>query len=190
MIPLSPSDRERRSMRLLFIIVAACCVSAASQTTSKPHIQRVASGGAHQLKATPKTIVWGYYAASMQPVLRIKSGDAVDVETLITNSPQRLEQAGVRPADVQQNLRDIYEQVTDKGPGGHILTGPIFVEGAEPGDVLEVRIEKIDLAIPYAYNGFGPNRGFLPEDFNYSKIKVIPLDSRRMTAEFAPEIRI
>ena len=49
--------------------------------------------------------------------------------------------------------------------GGHILTGPIYVEGAEPGDTLEVRIQKIKLAIPYGYNAFAPNRGFLPEDF-------------------------
>jgi len=149
-----------------------------------------ATGAVHELRATPKTVVWGYYAASMEPVLHIKSGDAVDFETLITNSPQRLEQAGMKPEEVQQSLRDIYAQVTDKGPGGHILTGPVYVDGAEPGDVLEVRIEKIDLAIPYAYNGFGRNRGFLPEDFDYSRIKIIPLDSRRMIAEFAPDIRI
>jgi len=49
----------------------------------------------------------------------------------------------VKPADVEQSLRDIYKKVTNKGPGGHILTGPIFVEGAEPGDVLEVESKQI-----------------------------------------------
>src|SRR5215469_9174236 len=162
-----------------------------AQAGPKAHAKNTtATGAVHELKATPKTVVWGYYAASMQPVLHIKSGDAVEFETLITNSPQRLEQAGVKPEDVQQSLRDIYAQVTDKGPGGHILTGPVYVDGAEPGDVLEVRIQKIDLAIPYAYNGFGPNRGFLPEDFPYRKIKIIPLDKERMIATFAPGIEI
>src|SRR6185369_2857093 len=118
-----------------------------------------------QRKPTPKTVAWGYYDASTPPVMRIKSGDTVEVQTLITSSPARLEGAGVKPADVEQSLRDIYKEVTNKGPGVHILTGPIFVEGAEPDDVLEVRIKSIKLAIPYDYNAFGPGRGFLPEDF-------------------------
>src|SRR5207253_8818810 len=117
----------------------------------------------YQLKPTPKTVAWGYYDASTPPVMRIKSGDTVEVQTLITSSPTRLEGAGVKPADVEQSLRDIYREVTNKGPGGHILTGPIFIEGAEPGDVLEVRIKSIKLAIPYAYNAFRPGAGFLPE---------------------------
>jgi acetamidase/formamidase len=57
---------------------------------------------------------------------------------------------------VQPELKAIYAAVKDKGPGGHILNGPVFVEGAEPGDTLEVRINKIDLALPYAYNSFSP----------------------------------
>ena len=125
-----------------------------------------------------------------RPVLRIKSGDTVEVQTLITSSPKRLEGAGVPPAQVEQSLRDIYDQVKDKGPGGHILTGPIYIEDAQPGDVLEVRILAIRLAIPYAYNGFGPGRGFLPEDYPYPKIKIIPLDEKRMVAQFAPGIEI
>ncbi len=144
----------------------------------------------YQLKPTPKTVAWGYYDASTPPVLRIKSGDTVEVQTLITSSPTRLEGAGVKPADVEQSLRDIYKEVTNKGPGGHILTGPIFVETAEPGDVLEVRIKAIKLAIPYAYNAFSPGRGFLPEDFPYAKMRIIPLDEKRMVAHFADGIEI
>src|SRR5256886_133828 len=144
----------------------------------------------YQLKPTPKTVAWGYYDASTPPVLRIKSGDTVEVQTLITSSPTRLEGAGVKPEDVEQTLRDIYKEVTNKGPGGHILTGPIFIEGAEPGDVLEVRIKQIKLAIPYAYNAFSPGRGFLPEDFPYAKMRIIPLDEKRMVAHFADGIEI
>jgi acetamidase/formamidase len=143
-----------------------------------------------QLKPTPKTVAWGYYDASTPPVMRIKSGDTVEIQTLITSSPTRLEGAGVKPEDVEQSLRDIYKEVTNKGPGGHILTGPIFVEGAEPGDVLEVRIKQIKLAIPYAYNAFSPGRGFLPEDFPYAKMRIIPLDEKRMVAHFAEGIEI
>src|SRR5690348_2471359 len=81
----------------------------------------------YTLKATPKTVAWGYYDAKATPVLRVKSGDTVEIDTLITNSPKRLEDAGVAPDQVQQSLRDITDQVKEKGPGGHILTGPIYV---------------------------------------------------------------
>jgi acetamidase/formamidase len=66
----------------------------------------------------------------------------------------------------------------------------VYVEGAEPGDTLEVRILSIKLAIPYAYNGFAPGRGFLPEDFPYARMRIIPLDEKRMVARFAPGIEV
>ncbi|HLY18795.1 MAG TPA: acetamidase/formamidase family protein [Bryobacteraceae bacterium] len=144
----------------------------------------------YKLKATPKTVAWGYYAAATPPVLRIRSGDSVEMETLITNSPARLEAAGVPPAEIEQALRDVYREVTDKGPGGHILTGPIYVEGAEPGDTLEVRIRSIQLALPYAYNVFRPGAGFLPDAFPYARTKIIPLDREKMIAKFATNIEI
>src|SRR6266571_6637933 len=144
----------------------------------------------YTLKPTPKTVAWGYYDAKAAPVLRVKSGDTVEIQTLITNSPKRLEEAGVPPEQVEQSLRDITDQVKDKGPGGHILTGPIYIEGAEIGDVLEVKILAAKLAIAYAYNAFGPGRGYLPDDYPYSKMKIIPLDEKRMVAKFAPGIEI
>src|SRR5579864_6240959 len=142
------------------------------------------------LKATPKTVALGYYDAKAAPVLRVKSGDVVEIQTEITSSPKRLEDAGVPAAQVEQSLRDITAEVTDKGPGGHILTGPVYIEDAQPGDVLEVRIQKIKLAIPYAYNSFGPGRGYIPDDFPYSKTKIIQLDEQKNVAHFAPGIDI
>ena len=144
----------------------------------------------HTLMPSPSTVAFGYYDAAAVPVLRVQSGDEVIVGTLITSSPTRLEQVGVKPNDIQPSLRAIYDSVKNRGPGGHILTGPIYVEGADSGDVLEVRIESIDLAIPYAYNGFGPRRGFLPEDYDYARTRIIPLDKERMVARFAPGIDV
>jgi acetamidase/formamidase len=152
--------------------------------------QQSSTPATYQLKPTPKTVAWGYYDAKAAPVLRVKSGDTVEIQTLITNSPKRLEDAGLPPEQVEQSLRDITDQVKDKGPGGHILTGPIYIEDAQPGDVLEVKILAIKLAIPYAYNAFGPGRGYLPDDYPYAKIKIIPLDEKRMVAKFAPGIEI
>jgi acetamidase/formamidase len=164
----------------MLLLCLAPCTIAQSTGLSKPHI----------LKPTPKTVAWGYYDAKAAPVLRVKSGDTAEIQTLITNNPKRLEDAGLPPDQVEQSLRDITDQVKDKGPGGHILTGPIYIEGAEVGDVLEVRVLAIKLAIPYAYNGFGPGRGYLPDDYPYSKIKIIPLDEKRMIAKFGPGIEI
>src|SRR5437764_291199 len=97
--------------------------------------QQTTAQATYTLKPTPKTVAWGYYDAKAAPVLRVKSGDTVEIQTLITNSPERLEKAGVPKDQVEQSLRDITEQVKDKGPGGHILTGPIYIEDAQPGDV-------------------------------------------------------
>ncbi|MFL6389845.1 MAG: acetamidase/formamidase family protein [Terriglobales bacterium] len=179
-------------MRSLFFLLVIVPVLTPAQM--KPGLpigsSQPASPQHFKLPATPKTVAWGYYDAAAPPVLRIHSGDTVEFDTLITNSPTGLEKAGVPPDQVEQSLRDIYKEVTNKGPGGHILNGPVYVEEAEPGDTLEVRIKKIDLAIPYAYNAFGPTRGFLPEDFPYRKMKIIPLDKDRMVAGFAPGIEI
>ena len=97
-------------------------------------------------------------------MLRIASGDIIDVDTLLTNTPAGLARAGVPDDQIQASLKAIVEQASraeKRGPGGHILTGPVFVEGAEPGDALEVKILSIDLAIPYGYNGCS---GFLREN--------------------------
>jgi len=136
-------------------------------------------------------VVWGNYSAAAKPVLRIQSGDTVEIQTMLTNSPDRLISAGVKPEQVEAELKAIYAEVKDKGPGGHILTGPIFVEGAEPGDVLEVRIVRIKLSIPYAYNSFSPRSGVLgPEDFEKGSTKIVPLDAERGVAKFAGNIEI
>ncbi len=145
------------------------------------------------LLATPETVAWGFYSAKAKPVLTVNSGDAVTIQTLSTCGPaERLESLGVKAADIPGYVRDIYAKVpaSDRGPGGHILTGPVAIGGAEIGDVLEVRIQKIQIDVPWACNGFGPGRGFLPDDFPYGRTKIIPLDRQNMTADFAPGITI
>jgi acetamidase/formamidase len=144
------------------------------------------------LPATPSTVAWGYYWSEAKPVLRIKSGDRVLVHTMITNSPTGLIRAGLDSTKVQRELRTIYDSVprTARGPGGHILTGPIYVEGADSGDVLEVRFLSIHPDVDYAYNSFGTRSGFIPEDFTAGKTRIIPLDTIHNLAHFAPGIVI
>ena len=143
------------------------------------------------LSASPATVAWGYYWAKAKPVLTVHSGDTVRIQTLSTCGPnERLEKEGVAAADIPSYNADIYREVKDKGPGGHILTGPVAIAEAEPGDVLEVQILKIDIDTPFACNGFGPGRGFLPNDYPYGHTKIIPLDRERMIGKFAPGIEI
>ncbi len=145
------------------------------------------------LLATPQTVVWGNYNGAAKPALTIHSGDTVTIQTLSTCGPrQRLEAAGVAPADIPKYVDDIYGNfpADQKGPGGHILTGPVAIDTAGPGDVLEVRIQKISVDVPWACNSFGAGRGFLPDDFPYSRTKIIPLDRTRMLGHFAPGVDI
>jgi len=144
----------------------------------------------HRLEATPATVAYGYYWSEAKPVLRIASGDIIDVDTLITNSPAGLAKAGVAQDRIQRSLSAIVAEVTGdrRGPGGHILTGPVYVDGAEPGDTLEVKVLSIDLPLDYGYNGCS---GFMPENCDRSVgLKIIPLNRTAMTAEFQPGIVI
>jgi len=180
-------------MKTLFVVLIASLFTvlafAAATEPARAQQKDPATGGTkYTLEPTPKTIEWGYYDAAVPPVLRIRSGDTVEIHTLITSSPQRLEDAGIPPNQVEQPLRDIFQQVTIKGPGPHILTGPIYIEEAQPGDVLEIRMPSIRLAVPYAYNSSNPGTGFLAEDYPSAKMKIIPLDERRGVARFADSI--
>ena len=144
----------------------------------------------HRLEATPATVVYGYYWADAKPALRIASGDILDVDTLLTSTPAALQQAGVALEKIQASLKTIVAELTGdrRGPGAHILTGPVYVEGAEPGDVLEVKVLSVDLPIDYAYNGCG---GFIAANCDRSvPQKILNLNSEAMTTEFKPGIVI
>ncbi len=143
------------------------------------------------LLATPTTVAWGYYSGMAKPAITVHSGDTVKMQTLSTcGPPERLEKEGIKPEDIPAYTGPIYKEVKDKGPGGHILTGPVAVEEAEPGDVLEVQILKVDIDANFACNGFGLGRGFLPMEYPYSRSRIIPLDRDKMLGHFAPGIDI
>src|ERR1017187_8632675 len=131
------------------------------------------------LKATPQTVQWGYYSADAKPVLTVKSGEIVRVEAVSTGSVAMFTRLGALEDDALRDLKLITAEVKDKGPGGHVLTGPIGVEGAEPGNVLQVDILEIAPRSKYGYNSFGPNSGILTDDFPYSRSKLVPLDLER-----------
>ena len=119
------------------------------------------------VRSTPETVVWGYIAADLPPVLRIKSGQTVRIDT-VTHQGINTRQdpvtyfgaAGISPEQVLPDAVDVYRKVTRaEGAGPHVLTGPVHVEGAQPGDMLEVRILDVAFRVPYGVNSTGPGSG-------------------------------
>lgn len=140
------------------------------------------------LNATPTTIAYGNYWSETPPALRVHSGDYVKIHTLITSNAERLTAAGLPANQVEKELIDV-QTVKDRGPGGHVLTGPIYIEEADSGDVLEIRLDSILLAIPYGYNAIGQS-GFLSDEIFDRNMKIIPLDEKKMIAHFSDSIDI
>ena len=168
-------------LRLHASDIAACALLlvAATDVTA-------ARAAEHTLMPSPRTVHIGYFLASIKPVLSIESGDIVTLETVAPIVPSVVDQAGVvPPSAVPQYQRDIYGEVKDRGPGPHVLTGPVEIKGAMPGDVLEVRILEINLALDWAYNRQGSYTGALPEEFTAPWMRIIPLNREAKTAEVA-----
>ncbi len=130
----------------------------------------------HHLHASVETCHWGLFDGAMPPVLRIASGDRLTVDT-VSGGPDALPPAGFL---VPPELYDIHARSPRSLPG-HILTGPVHVDGAEPGDTLEVRVVDVRLRQDWGYNLIRPLAGTLPLEFDTSRMLNIPLDAERMT---------
>ncbi|HET9916951.1 MAG TPA: acetamidase/formamidase family protein [Candidatus Binatia bacterium] len=150
------------------------------------------------LKSTPDTVLWGYIAANLPPALTIKSGQVVEVEALshqglTTNKdPEKFFAGyGIPGNDVLADAKNVYAEVKrPKGASVHILTGPIYVEGAEPGDTLEIRVHDIKFRVPYGVNNTGPGKGVLPKLLKEAAAKLIRIDLERRVALFSDDIQI
>jgi acetamidase/formamidase len=148
---------------------------------------QLALGKTHELKASPTTVHRSFFDGSLAPVLTIDSGDKVKLETASGN-PRYFENLGVPKEKIPAELYAVYEGVEGNGRGDHTLNGPIAVRGAEPGDTLEVRILSVDVRLPIAGQGFRPGRGILPDEFNYQKDRVLWIDLKKQSVEYAPGI--
>ena len=150
------------------------------------------------LSSTPDTVLWGYLAANVPPVLTIDSGASVKIDTVShqgLTTPQDpltfFTSHGVNPDDVLSDAQNIYQHLKrPKGGGVHILTGPIYLQDAEPGDMLEVRILDIQFRVPYGVNNTGPGRGVLPDLLQTPTPKLLRFDFGRNVALFSKEIAI
>jgi acetamidase/formamidase len=174
-----PANRMRLAGIAVLVAGASIAISGAP----------AALAAEHTLMPSPQTVHVGYFSAALKPVLTVDSGDIVTIESVAGTDSTDVEASGVAPSSaVPEYVRTIRREVTDRGPGPHILTGPVFVNGAMPGDVLEVRILDIDFAVPYGRNTQRPYTGALPEEFPGFFQRIIPIDRQAKTATLAPGV--
>jgi acetamidase/formamidase len=127
----------------------------------------------HDLPLAPKNVHWGYFDARQPPALRIASGDRVRVETMIARGIQRLKDAGASDAEIPASLKTVEAAIADKSIGPHPLTGPIYVDGAERGDAIDVRIVAIEFLHPFGVEAINPGGGVLPGDFRSPQLRLL-----------------
>jgi acetamidase/formamidase len=132
----------------------------------------------HVLRAGPETCHWGFFDAGLQPILTVDSGDTVTLDS-VSGGPDVLPPAG-RFA-ILPELLAIHRALAPQ-LGAHILTGPIGVAGAEPGDVLQIEILSIDCRQNWGYTRIRPLSGTLPEDFPVRRIWHSAIDRQAGTA--------
>jgi acetamidase/formamidase len=130
----------------------------------------------HHLHADVDTVRWGHWDGSISPALKIKSGDTVTIDTL-SGEPNDLPAAAAGYEILTEHKRVL--STGQGGPGPHFLTGPIAIDGARPGDVLEVRIKEIKLRQNWGWNLQAPLKGTLPDDFPELRRIIVPLDRNK-----------
>ncbi|MCG2639998.1 MULTISPECIES: acetamidase/formamidase family protein [Bradyrhizobium] len=130
----------------------------------------------HHLYASAETCHWGFFEARLKPVLTVASGDEVTVDT-ISGGPEVVPDRS--RFHVPPEMSEVHAK-SDRMVPGHILTGPIAVDGAEPGDVLQVDILDVQLRQDWGWNLIKPLAGTLPDDFHETRLLNIPLDRERM----------
>jgi len=142
----------------------------------------------HVLRAGPETCHWGFFDAGLKAVLSVASGDTVTIDS-VSGGPDVLPQES--RFDILSEHLAIH-QALEPRMGAHILTGPIAVEGAEPGDVLEIQILAIDPRQNWGYTRIRPLSGTLPEDFPIRKTWHTAIDRQRgiATVPWGAEIEL
>ena len=134
----------------------------------------------HLLPATLETTQWGWFDNAQAPVLRVNSGDTIALETMMHSHNQ------VVPGATIEQIKKLRTDFPGRGP--HTLTGPIYIEGAQPGDVLKVTLNKI-VPRAYATNFNVPGLfGQFPTVYQDGQVKYLYLDLEKMQTEFLPGI--
>jgi acetamidase/formamidase len=141
----------------------------------------------HILKATSKNTHIGFYDASLEPAIKIKSGDTVEVYN-ISWEPSLINILG-KKGKIPKEFKEI-EGKKDKGPGPHPLTGPIFIKDATPEDTLEVTLLEIEPWVNFGFSIFTMDGGTVPNDYPYFRGKYITVDKKRKLCDFSEKTKI
>jgi acetamidase/formamidase len=178
-----------RRMAICFPFVSALAASGCASMQSVSHDA--------YLRSTKDTVVRGHLPAGRKPVLTIKSGQVVRIDTVSHQGITRMDpakffgQAGIPASEVLPDATEIaHNTPLPKGGSVHVMTGPIYIEDAEPGDMLEVRILQIDFRVPYGVNNSNKGSGVLPTVHTAPYPKIIKFDLQRRVALFAPGIEV
>ena len=160
----SPYQRARRGAVILLAL--AVVSSLGSKRSMSVELQ-----DEHFVPSQPNTLRWGWFPIDAPPVLTVQSGETVRIDTLShagatqdAHPTTSLAELGVEPYEILQDVLDFWgarEGRTRDGRSGHIITGPVYIDGAEPGDMLEVEILDLRTRVPYGINNTGPTSGVL-----------------------------
>ena len=164
-------------------LLAGACLAIPQQARAQAALTVTGTKGkVHLLPATLETTQWGWFNNAQAPVLRVDSGDTIVLETMMHSHN------AVVPGRTIEEIKKLRTDHPGRGP--HTVTGPIYVNGAEPGDVLKVRINKI-VPRAYATNFNVPGMfGQFPQEYQDGQVKYMYLDLDKMVTEFLPGVYI
>ena len=138
----------------------------------------------HRLKATCETVHFGGFSSQLTPALTVRSGDRITIETFSGLPIYKQAPKDFLPPQFLQICQHLpSERRVASGP--HLLTGPIYLQEAYPGDVLEIRLEKIAPSLPVGFTLIRPGAGALPH-FGQPALRFTPIDLQTGTVEFPP----
>jgi len=188
-----------RRLRLTAGITATIALSLWAIVSGVFPFPATATGQTYEVLSTPENVIWGeLFKPDSEPILRVQSGDRIVMQTVSHegiladqgDTVEFLKGGGIAESDILPDQMQIKAAVEKTGPGPHVVTGPIYVEGAEPGDVLEIKTISIDYRVPYGVISNRHGRGSLPGEYpeNDAPIytKVIPLDRENDLGIFKP----
>jgi acetamidase/formamidase len=177
------SPQKCRAAALL-VVFSLMCAGASAQSIPAKSAEQKSAGKHYVLPANPDTTQWGWFDPAEKPKLVVDSGDTVSIETL------RHAMDEIKPGASMDEIVKL--RLTNPGGGPHSVTGPIYVNGAEPGDTLEIRIKKIVIKNSgFNFNLPGkqfPTVGLLASEFPEGHVQYFTLDAKTMTTEFKPGI--
>jgi acetamidase/formamidase len=184
---MTAAFRKTRSVSGMLFATIATCVSVVAQSGAGLRTPGAAATPTTHVHSTPETVVFGVFPIDRKPVAKVRSGDVVRIDTLSHRGTSQQEDPvtflgarGVKPGEILQDVRDVWaaraahSQGGPGGGGGHILTGPIYVESAAPGDTLTVEMLELTTRVPYGINATGSTTGAFAATYGAAPGDPIP----------------